>query len=1135
MSSIHYKAPIVMIRFDDNRYLAESLLWPEYGSLNETPEKAVEKLTYLLQNSLPRENLFQTGLNVQAADPTIETITLSLERHPTNLGLKGALELTIPVVRYRKEQASGGVYWIGRVPWMDLEFSARREEEWRETAETEIRRCLLRRRGARSLTKLFKCVGVEELTLQTIDLEVTFPTSLEHDKGDGPKEDGGVLKAVTHRFLGKKPAAVFERDAEMKRLAAALMRENRRGVLLVGPSGVGKTAIIRETINQRRHLGMGETPFYETNGARLIAGQTGFGAWQERCDKLVKEALDEKAVLYLGSLYELSHVGQSENMSQGMASYFRPHINRGRLGVICECTPEQYALIEKKDPVLLQAFDRIDIAEPDANKLRRILAAAADPLTRRRGITIEAAAADRLVSLFRRFAGYSAQPRPALQLLQHLCLEHRRGETLTDKAVLASFSRSSGLPLFILDRTQPMSLAETTAFFETAIIGQRTAIRHVVDMLAAIKAQLTKPQQPIASFLFIGPTGVGKTETAKAIATWLFGDANRLTRFDMSEFSDAHGVQRLLAGDSKEPGLLIAAVREQPFSLLVFDEFEKAHPKFFDLLLQILGEARLTDDSGRQARFDNTVVIMTSNLGAERFDRGTVALAETTGDDQHAARHFSREVRNFLRPEIYNRIDAVVPFHALSQEDIRAVTRLELEKLRRRAGLQEANLTLSLDPEVAEFLAKRGYDPKLGARPLKRAVDQRLALPLATQLAKGNQDGIKGYHATLQNEAVVLQTVFPTKQTSGTGDHRGPISADTLQAVASFRSEVYRFNQSDHLEELRSEQVRLGQQITHFAKRRAIAKAKGKASYHFNEQAVLERHRRISNDFAALEKVSNDVYAFENQVHLAWHGYSENTEIDLTQQETLENRFHRMMTRFWWYQVANPDQIIIGIYGKDREKIELLTRRYLNLAHELDMKTEVELFFNKIEADQAQPKKKGEGRRLSEADQAKAAAKRKKKGGPPPPRRTLLAERGIFLSSPESRFPIVNLNMLEDHFKRNPRQILGLALGITGPMARLWFSAETGAHYWMFTQETIQVHTEQDDWAHFLPPSDVERDEKDPGVSRRRAYYSDRIQTIDHNLSDKVVMVNEYPSWETLMHASLYRSMVWEARRHFTP
>ena len=302
----------------------------------------------------------------------------------------------------------------------------------------------------------------------------------------------------------------------------------------------------------------------------------------------------------------------------------------------------------------------------------------------------------------------------------------------------------------LLDDATPLDLEAARNWFAARVIGQDEAVDLVVDLLATVKAGLARPGKPIASLMFIGPTGVGKTELAKALAEFLFGDSRRMTRFDMSEYADPIAVLRLIGGATgRGEGLLTARVREQPFSVLLLDEFEKADPSFFDLLLQVLGEGRLTDVAGSLADFRNAVVIMTSNLGAESYRRGRSGFVRGRATAHDSRAHFVREVQAMVRPELFNRLDRIVPFAPLDLATAGGIVDRQLGLIARRDGFRSGLVRLSVAPGVPRRLARRGHDPTYGARPLKRAIERELLAPLAERINRHASDAALDVDVTL--------------------------------------------------------------------------------------------------------------------------------------------------------------------------------------------------------------------------------------------------------------------------------------------------------------------------------------------------------------------------------------------------
>lgn len=533
-----------------------------------------------------------------------------------------------------------------------------------------------------------------------------------------------------------------------------------RSVVLVGPSGVGKSELVL-ALARRDRLGQ---PVFETTAARLIRGLTGPGGWQASLLRLLAELEQSGHWLYVRQLTELFEVGRYIGNRVSIGEFLRTALHAGTLRLISECTPEEKSMIDARYPGWLTGVVVVPVAEPggsepgtaSGDRLRRIVRTWADHRAPT-GVEITDDAVDEAIRLGRRFSPYAGFPgRPlrtlaaaAHALLARHHLDHHPSDaeedspspspsgaawtlTLDRSGVIQRFTEESGIPRWLVDPEITVPHAELHAWFTSRVFGQPEAVAAAVDTITTIKADVGRSGRPIVSLLLVGPTGVGKTETARALASYLFGDAERLTRFDMSEYSDPGAVLRLVGYSDSEgtvEGRLTGAVRRQPFGVLLFDEVEKAHPGFLDLLLQVLGEGRLSDASGQVADFCATVVVLTSNIGA------TAALRPPTGftpSNQGLSEQLRRAVLSWLRPELYNRIDRLLSYAPLGPDSILSVLDRELRALARRPGL--ARHRLEVPAPIRAELAEAGFQPAFGARPLQRVLQDALVTPLAAAL-----------------------------------------------------------------------------------------------------------------------------------------------------------------------------------------------------------------------------------------------------------------------------------------------------------------------------------------------------------------------------------------------------------------
>jgi len=487
-----------------------------------------------------------------------------------------------------------------------------------------------------------------------------------------------------------------------------------------------------------------------------------------------------------------------------------------------------------------------------------------------------------ICDLAERYLPYEAFPGKAARLYDDLRASrevgrsHREGEKgplLEAADVFDWFSVRTGVPTFLLRDDSALRAETILAHFDRRLVGQEEAKARVQGTISVVKAGLQPSGKPLATFLFVGPTGVGKTELARATAELLFGNSDRLVRFDMSEYTDPWAAERLIRGTERGDGLLTRKVREQPFCVVLLDEIEKAHPAVFDLLLQVCGEGRLTDGRGKTAYFHNAILIMTSNLGAAHR-RGSVGFEEDRAGASDDA-YYTKEVDKTFRPEMVNRIDRVVAFRHLTRDEIRKVTRFAVERVRVRRGLSKAAIELTVSDDALDLLAADGFSDAYGARALRRHVEDHLATPIARMLTGSTHGGardILDVRTAAEPEWAGDENRLARTEAGGLvfsllGRPRGPTPPMTSAwALSELRRELQRYMRLDRVVEIKSQlefvvaQLSYGDGTDKKKKKKGteVARAGGAELGRLSSE-----HHRLNEVWAALDSAFKDVQSAE--------------------------------------------------------------------------------------------------------------------------------------------------------------------------------------------------------------------------------------------------------------------------------
>ena len=462
----------------------------------------------------------------------------------------------------------------------------------------------------------------------------------------------------------------------------------------------------------------------------MIAGMRYLGEWEERCEEFVRQLNAIEGVYCAENLLELLQVG-GQGSGDSVAAFLLPYLQRGELRMVAEVTPAEAEACRRLLPGLLDVFQVLPVPMFNDTEATEVLNRVANAYASASRLKLEPGAVALAQRLFKRFLPYSVFPGQTAGFVRDLCdpsarRDLNREQSVTTSDVVARFIKQTGLPETLLRDDLLLVLDEVRRGFDAQIIGQTEATLAAARLVTQIKAGLTDPGRPLGVLLFCGPTGVGKTALAKTLTDFCFGageQKNRLVRLDMSEYSGWGAGARLLQSANGAAAPWIEQVRRQPFCILLFDEIEKAAPEVFDVLLGLLDEGRLTDRFGRVTNFRSAIIILTSNLGASAT--GTAGFLP----DQGPA--YESEVGKFFRPEFFNRLDAVITFKPLATTEVELITRKELGELAAREGFATSGIRLDWSERLVKALAREGYDHRLGARPLQRALERLVVTPLA--------------------------------------------------------------------------------------------------------------------------------------------------------------------------------------------------------------------------------------------------------------------------------------------------------------------------------------------------------------------------------------------------------------------
>jgi ATP-dependent Clp protease ATP-binding subunit ClpA len=566
-----------------------------------------------------------------------------------------------------------------------------------------------------------------------------------------PNQADKVLKSycenLNQKYFDKKIDPVIGREDELQIVKQILARRNKNNVLIVGDPGVGKTAIV-EGLARRIAKNKEDVPeylkdhiVYSLDVSNMLAGSKFRGDFEERL-KLVLNALEHKGktVLFIDEAHMMVGAGTTGQGGMDLANMMKPVLMKGNIKVIASTTWEEYRKFFEKDRALMRRFQRIQVGEPSADVTVKILKGIKQYYETFHGCTITDEACEDAVEYSQKFIADKKLPDKAIDIIDSACARLRlngiKEGKIDHEEIIHEISKITGISIEQLSQKQAVNLKTLEEKMKMQVFGQDDALNTVIDKILVSRAGLKSLNKPIGSFLFLGPTGCGKTETAKQLAATL---GVQLLRFDMSEYQEKHSISKLIGSppgyvgyeDSQMGGgILINEIEKNPHAVVLFDEVEKAHQDVSNMLLQVMDYGTITGSNGKKADCRNIILILTSNLGAEEMEKANLGFGESERTEDEDA------MKRFFAPEFRNRLDAMVKFKKLSKDTMKTIVKKFLLEL--NTMTLEKRVEVNATEEALDYLIDKGFDPKMGARPLSRIIDDEIKKPLSRMILFGD-------------------------------------------------------------------------------------------------------------------------------------------------------------------------------------------------------------------------------------------------------------------------------------------------------------------------------------------------------------------------------------------------------------
>jgi ATP-dependent Clp protease ATP-binding subunit ClpA len=613
----------------------------------------------------------------------------------------------------------------------------------------------------------------------------------EEEMDQSDVQGNKALKAFTTNLneLVKKGKIdpVIGRVDELENIALSMGRRSKNNVILVGDPGVGKTAIAEglafNIVKGAVPDFLKEYQVFNLDISAMLAGSKYRGDFEERF-KLVLKGLAKKGktILFIDEAHMISGAGSASNSANDLSNMMKPALSKGTIKVIASTTWEEYRKHFEKDRALMRRFQRITVDEPTVEVTMQILKGIKKYYEEHHKVKIKDEALQEAIKLSVKYQADKKLPDKAIDLIDVACSRFNlkmpdSERVVTSEAIRFELAKMVKIPEEVVAEQESEGLVNLQGHLAKEVYGQDTALQEVVDKIMVAQAGLKSENKPIGSFVFMGPTGTGKTETAKALAKHL---GTKLLRFDMSEYQEKHSISKLIGsppgyvGFEENAGLLITQIQENPNAVLLFDEVEKSHPDVSTVLLQMMDNGFITGSNGKQADCRQLILILTTNAGAQSADKNAIGFGAQEKDYSDA------DLKKFLTPEFRNRLDGIVTFKKLGKPVMVKIINKFIDEMREQ--VKEKGIRIKINNEAIDWLIEKGFDPKMGARPLQRTIDKEIKRDLAKMMLFGELKNGGWLHISVEEDKILLTAKVKTPKL--------PLVVSDVETVTITQNEV---------------------------------------------------------------------------------------------------------------------------------------------------------------------------------------------------------------------------------------------------------------------------------------------------------------------------------------------------------